>query len=172
MKSWQLTCTAGVGLLVPAWTGLFITGVPTLLCPLPLLTVIPAFFLASPIVPSVPTYRFTWLAVFVPAVLFLAWDPQLFRGRPQVPKRSLALLAVLTVLSVVWFHQGWWYGMKYQGPTFTVAVCIVNLLWLALLWVMFVRCWRRPSFPQSLLAHWMLFAWLAWYAFPYLGELP
>jgi hypothetical protein len=43
----------------------------------------------------------------------------------------------------------------------------------AVLFFAFVRTWKMgASFRNSLFVHWMLFAWLAWYAFPYLGELP
>jgi hypothetical protein len=40
-----LTFVAGMALLIPASLGLLLIGVPTILCPLPLLTTIPAFLL-------------------------------------------------------------------------------------------------------------------------------
>jgi hypothetical protein len=43
---------------------------------------------------------------------------------------------------------------------------------LVLLWWAVIRWKRQPSFRGNLLSHWFLFARLAWYAFPYLGELP
>jgi hypothetical protein len=63
--------------------------------------------------------------------------------------------------------------LEYQGARHTYVVCIVNAAWIAFLWLIFARYWKRePSFKINLLLHWVLFAWLAWYAFPYLGELP
>jgi hypothetical protein len=41
-----------------------------------------------------------------------------------------------------------------------------------ILWSVFIWAKRQPSFGRNLLAHWLLFVWLGWYAFPYLGELP
>ena len=38
-----LTVVCGLTLIVPAWLGIAIDGVPTLRCPFPMLTIIPAF---------------------------------------------------------------------------------------------------------------------------------
>ena len=160
-----LTLTAGMTLLIPASLGLFLTGVPTTLCPLPLLTTIPAFLLS--------TWRLHYLATGLPVLLFFVWRPGFFHGESMVPKRSYVLLAILTVLSFVYFISGWRLGLQYQGVEYTRTVLIVNLGWVAALVFAFVRtCRNGASFRTSLFVHWMLFAWLAWYAFPYLGELP
>ena len=164
MKSTHWTLAAGCGLMVPAYLGLLISGVPILICPFPIVTIVPAFFLVAA--------KMYGLAVLVPSLLFFAWNPGLLRGQALLPKRSIVLLGVLTVLSGVYLVGSWTYGMHYQGAKFTYGVCIANVAWLLLLWVVFVRAWRRSSFVNNLLAHWLLFAWLGWYAFPYLGELP
>jgi hypothetical protein len=168
MKSGPLTLAAGCGLLLPAWTGLFLSGVPTTLCPLPVLTITPAFILDS----GPQAFRFISVVVLIPALLFFAWNPGLFHGGQRIPKRSFVLMAVLTALTVIWFIAGWKYGVEYQGRPYTYAICVVNIGWLMLLWVMFIRYRRGASFTGNLLFHWIMFAWLAWYAFPYLGELP
>jgi hypothetical protein len=159
------TVLAGVLLLVPAAVGLLPTGVPGILSPFPLLTVLPAFFLAD-------VHLFS-AVVAVPMLLFFIWNPQLFRGEPKIPKRSNALLAGAGVLSVIYFVTSWEWGLHYQGAHFVIAVALLNVAWFAVLAFGFVWSWRRgSSFNTSLFWHWMLFAWLAWYAFPYLGELP
>ena len=144
--------------------GLMLDGVPTLRCPLPTLTVIPAFFLS--------TARLTWLAVLVPAGLFFLWTPGLFHGKADIPRRSWILLSVLTVLTAVYFAGSWRYGLEYQGKRFTYGICALNAGWLALLWTIFMWRGNKKSFTNNLILHWLLFAWLGWYAFPYLGELP
>ncbi len=164
MKSSHCTLAAGCALMVPAYLGLFISGVPTLVCPFPTVTSLPAVLLSAA--------RLIGLAVVVPTLLFFVWNPGLSRGQTVLPKRSVVLLGVLTVLSGVYLVGSWTYGMHYQGAQFTYGVCIANVAWLLLLWVVFVRGWRKGSFVNNLLAHWLLFAWLGWYAFPYLGELP
>jgi hypothetical protein len=159
------TSLVGFSLLVPASIGLFATGSPTLVCPLPALTVIPLFYLSSRL-----TFR---LVVLLPTVLFFAWNPGLFRADPEVPRRSYALFAGAIALSVAWFLMGWNYGLQYQGPRYTHAMCVANLIWITALGVMFLRRWKKEStYRASLAVHWVLFAWLGWYAFPYLGELP
>lgn len=99
------------------------------------------------------------------------WNPGLFRGSADIPRRSWLLLAVLTVLTAVYFVGSWHYGLEYQGKRFTYGICALNAGWLVLLWTAFM--WRRnkPSFAKNLILHWLLFTWLGWYAFPYLGEL-
>ena len=160
-----LTFMAGLALLIPASLGLLLTGVPTILCPLPLLTTTPAFLLS--------TWRLQYLAIGLPVLLFFLWRPGFFHGAARVPRRSYVLLATIVVLSIAYFASGWRLGLRYQGLGHTRAVLIVNVGWAAVLVFAFVRTYKkRASFGASLFIHWILFAWLAWYAFPYLGELP
>jgi hypothetical protein len=62
--------------------------------------------------------------------------------------------------------------VEYQGIGYVVGVAAINVLCWALLGVLAFRARRRPSYGRSLMFHTALFAWLAWCAFPYLGELP
>jgi hypothetical protein len=164
MNSATLTRIIGFTLFFPAAVGLRLGGVPTVLGPFPALTVLSTFLLSWPL---------SMAALIVPVLFFFAWNPGLFRGDAKIPKRSYVLLALATVLSVVWFVSGWEYGLKYQGPRYTYVVCFVNTAWIGFLWVIFTRAWKvGSSFKTNLFLHWMLFAWLTWYAFPYLGELP
>ena len=167
MKASYQTIAVAFGLVLLAWIGCFSNGAPTLICPMPVVTILPALFLASP-----PSHLPYWLVVLVPALLFFAWNPGLFRGEYQMPRRSWVLLTILSALSVVYFMGSWRYGNQYQGREYTVAICAVNVVWLIILWAILYRSSRLPSFTANLLFHAVLFSWLAWYAFPYLGELP
>jgi hypothetical protein len=167
MKASYQTIAVAFGLVLLAWIGCFSNGAPTLICPMPLVTVLPALFLASP--PSHLPYS---LVVLIPALLFFAWNPGLFRGKCQVPRRSWALLIILSALIVVYFTFSWRYGNEYQGHKYTEIICAMNVGWIAILWAVLLRASRLRSFGSNLLFHATLFAWLAWYAFPYLGELP
>lgn len=164
MKNWHWIIAALAGLVGSAYCGLFLTGTPTGFCPFPLLTLFPAFLLAG--------INAVWFAAFIPPALFIAWNHSLFAGQHNIPRRSLVLLGILTSLTVYYFVESWSFGLRYQGVEFTHGICAANLAWLMLLWMVFVRGWRKPSFFSNLLAHWLLFVWLGWYAFPYLGELP
>lgn len=160
-----LVIILGLSLVLLAWIGLLSAGVPTLYCPMPTMTVLPAFALSRLNLQST--------AVLVPMILFFLWNPGLLvRQQSNLPKRTIGLVGLLSVLTILDFVLEWKYGLQYQGAHHTIAVYIINVLWLAVLWWAVVRAWRRPSFGANLLSHWVLFAWLAWYAFPYLGELP
>jgi hypothetical protein len=164
-KSVVATMMAGLGLLIPASVGLLVASVPTILCPFPLITVWPAFFLSG--------QGMLYTAVAVPMLLFFAWHPGLLHGDAKIPKRSYVLLIAVILLDVAYFGTSWKWGLQYQGAHYTHVVCAVNIAWAAFLVLAFARTWKKPqSFAYSLFLHWMLFAWLAWYAFPYLGELP
>jgi hypothetical protein len=76
------------------------------------------------------------------------------------------LFARFTALSAVDFALGWKWGLKYEGPEYMAIVFSINVAWVGFLGLAFRRCWKAsPSFRTSLFVHWMLFAWLCWYAF-------
>jgi hypothetical protein len=111
-------------------------------------------------------------AVAVPSLLFFVWNPGLFRGDAKVPKRSYWLLGTAIILSSIWFVVSWKWGLQYQGVRYTYIVCGGNIVWAVFLVGLFAGFRNREvSFKTNLLLHWALFAWLAWYAFPFLGEL-
>ena len=165
MNQRPLAIVLGLSLVPIAWVGLLSAGVPTLYCPMPTMTVIPAFALSS--------LKLQTAAVLIPTILFFLWTPGLIiRQQSNMPKRTVGLVGLLSILTIVDFVLVWKYGLQYQGTRHTIAVYTINVLWLAVLWCTVIRAWRRPSFLANLLSHWVLFAWLGWYAFPYLGELP
>jgi hypothetical protein len=164
MNSRILVVAAGAGLLLPAWIGLLASGVPTLYSPLPTLTIVPALMLSR--------WHLESYAIVIPCFLFLVWNPALLQNRSQVPTRTVVLLGILTTLAIVDLAFEWKYGVEYRGLRYTIAISVVNLIWIVCLWWMTIYSRRIPSFRRNLLCHWLLFAWLAWYAFPYLGELP
>lgn len=149
---------AGICLSVPAMIGLA-AGAPKPLSPMPVLVVAPAFVVGIG-------------AILVPVILFFAWNPSLFRGRETVPKRTYWLIGVIVTLNVAWFASGWKWGVQFQGIRYVRIVGVANIIWATLLVSLFAAFRTRASFTRNLLLHWMLFVWLAWYAFPYLGELP
>jgi hypothetical protein len=155
---------AGLALLIPAAIGLN-DGGPTILSPLPALTLLPA--LASEF------FHLGRSAIAIPTLFFFMWLPGLLFGDGKIPKRSWALLAVAAVLNVYWFVVGWRVGIQDQGALYTCTVFIVNFAAVSFLAIAFFKNWKRnSSFSTSLIIHWILFAWLAWYAFPFLGDMP
>jgi hypothetical protein len=159
-----ITLLSALALTIPASIGVFLTGVPTIFSPSPALTVIPVLILLQ--------WHLEYAAVLVPTVLFLLWNPQLFRGEGKIPTRSYILFALLAILSAIDFAASWKWALRYHGPQYAVIVCSINVAWVGFLGLAFRRRFKKtPSFRTSLFLHWMLFAWLCWYAFPWLGEL-
>ena len=159
-----ITAWTALGLLVPAYVGLFLTGVPTIFCPFPVLTALPALMLAQ--------WHLEYAVILPPVLIFIFWNPQLFRSDGKIPKRTYVLFALGAILNAVDLAMSWKWGLQYQGPTHTAIVCSINIAWIGFLGLALLRCSKKaPRFGSSLFLHWMLFAWLFWYAFPWLGEL-
>jgi hypothetical protein len=170
MNSRLLVIASSLSLAFFAWLGSLSAGVPTIYCPLPNLTFLPILLLARARLFVFGIFSF---AILIPPVLFMVWSPDMLRLRLTIlPKRTVALTAILSLLTVFYFIVSWKHGLEYQGQKHTIIVCLMNILWLGMLWWAILRALRQPSFKTSLLSHWLLFAWLSWYAFPYLGELP
>lgn len=109
---------------------------------------------------------FSWATI-----AFWVWNPGAFNGEPDVPKRSIVLYSILAALSILHNVVGISYGLKYQGKAYTVIVTSVNFALILILASLLIHSRRAPSFAKSLFFHWLLFAWLLSYAFPYPGEL-
>jgi hypothetical protein len=107
----------------------------------------------------------------VPALLFFAWNPRLLGGQVRTPKRTYVLVAIGVAVGVVDLIGSWSYGVRWQGLEYTLLVSAKSGACLAMLCILFFRSWKgEPSFVWNLALHWVFFAWLAWFAFPYLGE--
>ncbi len=132
----------------------------------------PSLAFPFPVLIFISALSLHWAAAAVPTALFFVWNPGLFRGDPRIPGRSYGLLAIAAVLSAIWFAIGWSSGLAVQGATYNYGVCGFNVLWIGIMWVMFARSRKSElSFGTNLLLHWLLFAWLGWYAFPFFGEI-
>jgi hypothetical protein len=161
------TLFAGLSLVIPVWIGPQLLSNVVFFIPDTALTGVSWFWLCIPFGDGTASLV---LAQFVPMILFFVWNPRLLLGVARVPKRSYALFAVATILTVLYFRSGWSDGMSYQGSKYTNAFLGGNVASIALLGLLFARNRKRePSFSTNLLIHWSLFAWLAWFAFPFLG---
>jgi hypothetical protein len=161
----NVTFAAAATLFVPAWLGIFSSGIPTMLGPLPALTSLPALLLANA--------GIYWIVVGIPSAIFLLWNPQLLRGVAKIPARTFLLFVLCASLTIFYFVGSWNFGIQYQGARFTYVMAVVNGIYAAVIGILFFAYRKgKDSFWKSLTIHWLLFAWLAWCAFPYLGELP
>ncbi len=166
MSSRQVAGVCGLSLIVIS-TCAISSGLP-ILSPMPVVIVWPLMVLADHHLGAFGAV----LALAIPSLSFWAWNPGLWRGEIKTPKRSFALLLVLTVFTAWYFKASWPDGVTYQGLRYTAAICAVNAVYLTVLWIIFIITRKKCSFKMNVLTHWMLFAWLGWCAFPYLGMWP
>jgi divalent metal cation (Fe/Co/Zn/Cd) transporter len=103
--------------------------------------------------------------------VFLVWSYPLFRGQHRAPLRSVVLAAASVVLSVAFFVYAWIDGMTHQGPVQTIAMAGYNLVSIVVVFWLFRHNRASPSSGSNLAFHTALFLWLAYCAFPWLGEL-
>jgi hypothetical protein len=135
---------------------------PSLSSTYPLLLIVPLGFLGVP----------TVLIALIFGACFILWSSQLFHGRFEIPRRSLVLFVISALLSCILFVVGWRFGLQYQGRSYvfwsaTLAAAGAALMILLLEWNR-----RAPSVANSVLFHFVLFAWLCTFAMPWLGETP
>jgi hypothetical protein len=159
MQPRAVTLLAGLSLMVPATVAVLFYP-RRLYTPLPLLVWVPIYRLGIP-------------DIFAPMLLFFLWNPALFRGSPKFPNRTYVLFFLLVIVSMGWFIFSWKWGIQFQGRNYTGTIFVINVIWIAGL---FVALWRSrraaASFASNVVVHWAIFLWLAWCAFPVLGELP
>jgi hypothetical protein len=141
---------------------------PKLYSPYSFVVVIPLMSLYELFGGKPPTFVVATLTV---PVLFAAWSLPLLTGQKRVPNRTKIASIVLVSLSLVFLALSWPYGLKYQGALHTVAMYLFNGAFWAALLVIGRRNTREPVYASNFLFHWLLFAWLGWVAFPWLGEL-
>lgn len=160
---------------VAGWVGLN-TGVPTILSPLPLFSVVPAFYLSM----CPPEWSvligacWSWLLAAVPFVTYLVlnFDFGFKVGSEPVPARFPILMAVATIASGYWIISGWGFGCSFQSVSYTKSVTLINILALLVIWVLWVAIRRSASRLATITLATLFHSWLYWFAFPWLGELP
>jgi hypothetical protein len=148
-------------LLVLPFFLIFIVGVPVPFAPIPLVLVVPAL-LGAP----------AFIVVSIPALIFWAVGWSLFARRVRPGIGLLVFYGVLGVLNAVVLALSIRYSLRHHGVIHTLVVSGLSLTLFASGIGLAIWARRRPTFPRHLAAQWVLALWLAWYAFPYLGELP
>lgn len=103
---------------------------------------------------------------------FAPWSKQLFSGHAAIPRRSLILSVIASMVSIYVFLTDWQDGVTYQGTFYVRTVLLLDLMAMLLLIVLAALNRRTPSLSRSALFHFALFAWLCTFAVPYMGDAP
>lgn len=88
------------------------------------------------------------------------------------PKIVAATVLCIAGLNAWYLSNGWAYGLKWQGTTYTYAIVILNLICFGVVGAYAIAGVRRDSTKEAQAAHLGLFLLLSCVAFPVLGELP
>ena len=88
-----------------------------------------------------------------------------------VSKRTRIFAILLVLLSVCFNAIGFSTGLKYQGLLHTISMYAFNLLFISALVVAYIFNRNSPTPTNCLGFNILLFSWLGWVAFPWLGEL-
>lgn len=108
---------------------------------------------------------------YIPAG-FLLWSRGLADGRYGVRHRTIVGFSAVLLLSALWLIVNLGYGPKYQGVRGYLALWAIEVVsWTAVV-VLMKRVRARPTFSSTFALGLVFFGWLAWAAFPWLGEMP
>lgn len=136
------------------------TNIPTIYSPFSLISALPILI-----------FPFGVISFLLMPIIYLIWSFPLIKGQKKIPIRTDVISIILVILSFIYLVMGWRYGIRYQGIQHVISMYIFNIvLWLILLTINIMNK-RLPSFTSNLLFHGILFIWLSWIAFPWLGEL-
>ena len=149
--------------------------VPTIYSPFSFAVVLPAFYIHDYLKLILPPFLFlptvTVLTCSVIPLFFMAWSRGLYSGIGKIPRRSVVFFSIIIVLSLIYLIGSWKDSLKYSGQFHTLAIYGINLVFWATMVYLYLLNRKRPSVKLSFVFHWFSFAWLAWVAFPWLGEL-
>ena len=138
------------------------TGIPAVYSPFPLFVILPVI-LGFP----VPLIAIAASSAFALSQLHH------FKGEPR-PKPNLGFtitLGLVTGLTALGLGFGWPYGLDYQGLTYCVVVTAANLAFAIGTWSLWWVTRTAGRYRSQVLFGFMLFAWVFWYALPYMGEI-
>ena len=142
---------------------------PSASSPFAMLTTLPALFLSDADGSSDALFALSCLPIVIG---FLLSSRRLFRQETEVPRRSVATLLAFTLMNVAWFSLSWSLGVEYQGLSHVLHVAAWNVIFITAALVLLLINSKTPRLETNLAFHGTLFVWLAWCAFPWLGEMP
>lgn len=112
------------------------------------------------------------VAVTLLAACYFGWLRPVMRAKVAFTPRTWAAVWFFAALSVLWYWEGWSYGMQWQGPAYTLGCACISAC-LLLLIAAFGGLSRALGDPDLAAAgRWLAVFWAVTYGFPWLGESP
>lgn len=145
-----------------------IAGVPKLYSPYSFTVVIPALFSSNL---NFPPLIFRAVSVLPLVVFFLLWSFSFVKPPFKITLAQKIISGIFIILSVVFNAASFGYGLKYQGELHTYLMYSYNIIILLCLSLIVWKNAKKPSLNSCIGFGVLLFAWLGWVAFPWLGEL-
>lgn len=159
-----------LGFLVVLSTGALTmtAGYPKIYSPYSFTVVIPVFMLYALALPK----ALLLLSASLPnALLFLLSTRSTSHENLKISRFLTGISALLVLLSVIFLFVSYDYGVQYQGLHHTLFMYLFNGISICSLIATYNANNRKPSINNFLAFKVLLFCWLGWCAFPWLGEL-
>ena len=136
---------------------------PKVYSPLPFFIVFPMFF-------GVPLL----VVAMAGLIAFLTLNYRHLIGCPKerCGVGMTVFLGILTFLSGTWILMGIPYAVQYQNAPYAYGVTIANMIFAGLGWANWFYARKPHRYYAQVALAFVLSAWLAWQAFPWMGELP
>lgn len=145
-----------------------IANYPKIYSPYSFAVVIPVLFVSDTGINKLLMYVF----VAIPTVtLYLIWSLFFINKTFKISKPTIALSTLLIIASVIFNISSYKYGIEYQGYLHTILMYGYNIIFLAALAFIFKSNKINPTLTNCLGFNILLFSWVGWCAFPWLGEL-
>jgi len=109
-------------------------------------------------------------SVLIWPAVFLVWGIPLFAKTRKISALSAFLAAVLWGRGLLWLAAGARTGVVHEGALMVLGLAVLDLGLGGLLFWLYRRGRREPTFASNFAFHWLIVAWLSWGAMPWLGE--
>jgi hypothetical protein len=112
-----------------------------------------------------------WLNVIAGPLAFVLFNAHLvlrpYRGKLWYLAAAMAVLSLLTVVYLGWLAPA---AIEHQGERHLAVMVLANALAVGFFWWGWIA-WRTAfTTARALALNVLVFSWLFWFAFPYMGE--
>lgn len=145
------------------------SGGPTLYLPTSLAVFVPAIIIEAFFSSN---FFMIFLGTITIPITFMVFSYHLCIGELLIPNRSKIGSIILILLSSFYLVGSWEFGTHLYGKSFILTIYFFNLTIWGILLILYKLNLKKQTYYSNYLFHWLMFAWLEWSAFPYLGEGP